>query len=46
VTSAGISLIAKLEDDASPATRSMPGASGQSVKEEPKLPGIPTVDPS
>ncbi len=46
VTSAGISLIARLEDDASPTTRSMPAAVGQSGKEEPKLPGTPAVDPS
>jgi flagellar protein FliO/FliZ len=46
VTSAGISLIAKLEDAASPVVRSPLAAGVQAGKEEPKLPHTPAVDPS
>jgi flagellar protein FliO/FliZ len=46
VTAAGISLIARLEDDASPAIRSLPQVGLQAGKEEPKLSGSPAADPS
>jgi flagellar protein FliO/FliZ len=45
VTAAGISLIARLEDDASPAIRS-PEAGLQAGKEEPKLSRTPAAGPS